>query len=328
MNDYLTREIWKMRKRIKTDPDTPVVSLVKVEGKTYQLLFLTCGCDRACSFCNYGFDYDLTLEIVMPELEKIRLEDFDIVELELEANGSFLSEREIPYDLFLEILKFVAHKNIPIITMETHYKTITEEKLQDIRRILGNEQTIKFELGFESVNDDVRDIYNKDINLEEYLEVARLCEKYDIGLEINVLLGAPFLTREEQIQDCLDSLDFIFNKMPEGTIAVLFPINIKKDTMLKHWQDIGVYDQISSWEFVELLNKIPEEYLDRYTIAWWGSRENAFTTNAIQHPRTCSKCRDRLLDFYKDFYCNWDKEYRKKIIKEIWESRCECDSDK
>ena len=303
MNDYLTQEIWKMRKRTKTDPDTPVVSLVKVEGKTYQLLFLTCGCDRACSFCNYGFDYDLTF-------------------------GSFLSEREIPYDLFLAILKFVAHKNIPIITMETHYKTITEKRLQDIRRILGNEQTVNFELGFESVNDDVRDIYNKDINLEEYLEVARLCEKYDIGLEINVLLGAPFLSRKEQIQDCLDSLEFIFSKMPEGTIAVLFPINIKNDTMLKHWQDIGVYDQISSWEFVELIHKIPEKYLDRYTIAWWGSRENAFTTDAIQHPKTCDKCRDRLMDFYTNFYCNWDINYRKKIIEEIWNSRCECDSDK
>ena len=80
--------------------------------------------------------------MVKPELQKIRLEDFDIVELELEANGSFLSEREIPYDLFLEILHFVSHRNIPVITMETHYNTITEKKLQDIRRILGEEQEI------------------------------------------------------------------------------------------------------------------------------------------------------------------------------------------
>lgn len=111
--------------------------------------------------------------------------------------------------------------------MEAHYTTITEKKLQDIRRILGEKQEIKFEMGFESADEDVREIYNKDIDLEKYLEI----------------------------------------------IAVLFPINIKKNTMLKHWQDIGVYDQISSWEFVELLHKIPEKYLDKFTIAWWGSRE-------------------------------------------------------
>lgn len=327
MNEYLTREIWKMRKNLKTEYGTPTVSLVRLENKTYQLLFMSCGCEKACTFCNYGFDYNLTLEMVKPELEKIHLEEFDIVQLELEASGSFLSEREIPYDLFLEVLHFVSHKNIPIIMMETHYDTITERKIQDIRRILGEEQEIYFELGFESVNEDVRSIYNKDIDIEKYLEVARLCERYGIGLQINVLLGAPFLTREEQIQDCLDSLKFIYEKMPKGTEAVLFPINIKNYTMLKHWQDIGVYDQISSWEFVELLHKIPEEYLDKLTIAWWGNRENTFTKGIIQYPRACEKCRERLMNFYSNFYCNWNPSYRKQIIEKMWASKCECDKE-
>ena len=324
MNEYLTREIWKMRKNIKTRPGTPVVSLLHVENKTYQLLFMSCGCENACTFCNYGFGYNLTRELVMPELKKIQLEEYDIGVLELEANGSFLSEREIPYDLFVEILRFVANKNIPAISMETHYKTITEKKLQDIRRILGEDQQINFELGFESSSEDVRAIYNKDIDNSEFLEVADLCHKYEIGLEVNVLLGAPFLTYEEQIKDCLDTLKFIFEEMPEGTIAVLFPINIKENTMLKHWQDIGVYDQISSWEFVELLHRIPEEYLDKLTIAWWGERENAFTKGIMQTPKTCKNCNKQLMDFYKKFYCNWNTIIRKQMIEKMWKSRCSC----
>jgi radical SAM enzyme (TIGR01210 family) len=325
MNEYLTREIWKMRKNIKTEYGTPIVSLVKVEKNTYQLLFMSCGCENACTFCNYGFDYNLTLEMVKPELEKIKLEDVEIYELELEANGSFLSEREIPYDLFLEVLHFVAHRNIPVITMETHYNTITEKKIQDIRAILGQEQEVNFELGFESANEDIRSIYNKDIDTKKYLEVTKLCERYGIGLQINVLLGAPFLTREKQIQDCIETLKFIYENMPKGTHAVLFPINIKENTMLKHWQEIGKYEQISSWEFVELLHRIPEEYLDKFTIAWWGKRENAFTKGIIQHPTTCSKCKDRLMKFYVDFYCDWNPVHRKSMIEEIWSSRCECD---
>lgn len=325
MNEYLTREIWKMRSKIEHSNNDPVVSLLKVEGKVYQLLFLSCGCDKACTFCNYGFDYNLTLDMVKPELRKIDLSGTDITELELEANGSFLSEREIPYDLFLETLSFVANKGIPTITMETHYTTITEKKLQDIRRILGQEQEICFELGFESADADVRAIYNKDINIEEYLNVAKLCQKYQIGLIINILLGAPFLTREQQIQDCLNSLKFVYSNLSKGTRVVLFPINIKKNTMLKHWQDIGVYHQISSWEFVELLHKIPEEYLDKLTIAWWGNRENAYTDAEIQFPITCKKCRKKLLNFYSEFYQNWNPKIRKAKVEEIWNSRCECD---
>lgn len=327
MNEYLTCKVWEMRKKIKIGSEIPVVSLIPIENKTYQLLFMSCGCENACTFCNYGLGYHLTLETVKQELEKIRFEDFDIIELELEANGSFLSEREIPYDLFLEILHFVSHKNIPIITMETHYNTITERKIQDIRRVLGEEQEIYFEMGFESADEDVRAIYNKDIDIEKYLEVTMLCERYRIGLQINVLLGAPFLTRDEQIQDCLNSLKFIYEKMPKGTHAVLFPINIKENTMLKHWQDIGVYDQISSWEFVELLHNIPEEYLDRFTIAWWGNRENAFAKGIMQFPKICAKCEKRLMDFYVNFYCNSNPYYRKNILDEIWATRCECDKE-
>lgn len=326
MNEFLTRQIWDMRRGIKTTPGTPAVALTKVENRNYQLLFMSCGCDKACTYCNYGFDYNLTLDMVMPELQKIRLEDYDIRELELEANGSFLSEREIPYDLFLEALRFVAHRGIPVITMETHYTTITEKKLQAIRSILGEEQVINFELGFESANERVRKIYNKDIDIKEYLEVTRLCEKYRIALQINVLLGAPFLTREEQIQDCMYSLKFVYEEMPKDTIVVLFPINIKNNTMMKVWQERGLYDQISSWEFVELLHRIPEEYLDRLTIAWWGNRENTFTKGIMQFPKTCDKCKERLMSFYKDFYCDWNLSHRKKIIEEMWASRCECDN--
>ena len=325
MNSYLTKKIWEMRKNIKTLPGSPVVALIHIATKVYQLVFLSCGCENACTFCNYGFDYNLTLELVKPELEKINLDDYDIEELDLEANGSFLSEREIPYDLFLEVLHFVANSNIPTIAIETHYKTITEEKIKDIRNILGKNREILFELGFESADEDIRAIYNKDINIDQYLEVAKLCESYNIGLIINVLLGAPFLSREEQIQDCLNSLDFIYENFPKGTHVVLFPINIKENTMLKHWQDIGVYDEISSWEFVELLYRVPYRYLEMITIAWWGKRENAFTKGISQFPKTCQKCQKRLLEFYDDFYCNRDAGYRKNLLKSIWETRCECD---
>lgn len=139
-------------------------------------------------------------------------------------------------------------------------------------------------------------------------------------------MGAPFLSREEQIQDCLDSLDFVFKHMPESTKVVLFPINIKENTMLKHWQDIGIYNQISSWEFVELLHRIPKQYLDKLTIAWWGNRKNTHTDEAImQYPLDCNKCKERLQKFYKEFYCNYNPIIRKQMIEELWKNRCDCD---
>lgn len=325
MDKFLTREIWEMRKSLIGGKEgTPRVSLFHVGNHNYQLLFASRGCDKACTFCNYGFDYNLTLDDVYPQLMEIEIPD-DIFELELEANGSFLSEREIPHDLFLEVLKFVAHKGIPVITMETHYETITESKLQEIRNILGYDQVVSFELGFESSNPEVRRVYNKDIDNERFVATCELCAQYGIDVLVNVLLGAPFLTREEQIQDCLDTLDFVFYRLPEETMAVLFPINIKTNTMIKRWQDVGLYEQISAWEFVELLHRVPFKYLDRISIAWWGNRKNAFEAGGIQHPITCLKCHDMLMDLFLTFYSNRNPVYRKFIIENAWTEHCQCD---
>ena len=108
MNKYLTRKVRQLREKIgKPIEGTPRVILAPVWGKVYQLLFLSCGCKNSCTFCNYGFDYELTKETVMPELETIILENYDIEVLELEANGSFLDEREIPHDLLISVLEFV-----------------------------------------------------------------------------------------------------------------------------------------------------------------------------------------------------------------------------
>ena len=327
MNKYLTRKVRQLRENIgKPIEGTPRVTLVQVCGKVYQLLFLSCGCKNACTFCNYGFDYDLTKETVMPELEKIILENYDIEVLELEANGSFLDEREIPHDLFISVLEFVKGRNIPEIEIETHYRTVTEGKLRVIREILGKDQEIAFEFGFESSSERVRRFYNKDIDNDEFVKVLELCKKYEISAGINVLLGAPFLSREQQIKDCLDTLDFIYGNCPKGTRCILFPINIKAYTMLDVWRKKGLYKQISSWEFVEFLYRIPEKYYDRFTIAWWGERGNTFSDpNEITHPITCEKCHDELMDFYKKFYLSKDPVYKRKLVCDVWAKRCECD---
>ena len=327
MNKYLTQKIVQMRKSIGEPLEgTPHVTLAHVCGNVYQLLFLSRGCDNACTFCNYGFDYILTIGNVMPELLKIRFGDYDIDVLELVANGSFLSEREVPYDLFIEVLKVVKTLNIPLIEIETHYKTITEEKLKVIRKILGEDQAISIEFGFESSSERTRRFYNKDIDNEEFKKVLELCAKYNIYGGVNVLLGAPFMTREEQIQDCLDTLDFVYKNFPKGTRCILFPINSKKYTMLYEWRKRGLYEQISSWEFVELLYRIPKEYYDRFTIAWWGTRINAFSnSDEITHPKTCDMCHDMLMDFYEEFYTNHDPDYRRSLVDSVWEKRCWCD---
>lgn len=328
MNKEITKTVWKLRHEIEANPNAVPISLVHVCGNTYQLLTITVGCDNACTFCNYGFDEPATVERVVPVLKNIKLDPKSINTLELEANGSFLSEREIPEELRVEILKYVANRGIDVIEIETHYRTITEHKLNQIRSILGEKQEIVIEFGFESSNPDVRESYNKEIDLEQFKKTMMLLQKYKIHAEVNVLFGAPFMTRKEQIQDSLNSLDWIFKNLPSDTTAVLFPINIKKHTMFDVWSEQGKYQEINSWSFVEMLNQIPQKYLDRVSIGWWGNRTNTFTEKwAIQFPCDCPKCHEQLQHFYDMFYKTWDVEQRKNMLEEILKHKCKCASE-
>lgn len=326
MDKILTQAIWRIRKRIKPTAQTPV-TLIYTSGNTYQLYFSTIGCKFACIMCNYGFCDVFSREEIEEKLDKI-IENFpqNARVIVLEASGSFLDEREISKDLRRSIFEKIATvKQLKSVIIETHYSTVTTEIMQEIKELFfGTNIQIEFEFGVESTNEDVLRIYNKNMNLQELNRVIWEADSYGISCELNFLTGAPLLTAREQIQDTLSSISWVMENCPPSTMCVLFPINIKKDTLIwKLWKN-GKYNLIYHWEFITMLAKIPEEYLDRIFIAWWGNRSNYYDgKEAIKHPYSCDDCHDYVQKFYEDFYVA-DKEGKIQLLKEIMIIKCKC----
>ena len=108
-------------------------------------------------------------------------------------------------------------------------------------------------------------------------------------------------------------------------MLVLFPINIKDYTLLKHMYNQGRYSIISHWEFVDVLTQIPRNALDRVYISWWGNRVNEFHgKDAIIHPYACSNCHSKLMQFYNSFVNSSSLEEKQKAIEEISKVSCSC----
>ena len=149
-------------------------------------------------------------------------------------------------------------------------------------------------------------------------------DAYGIACELNLLTGAPLLTPKEQIQDILSSISWVIENCPLSTSCVLFPINIKKDTLIWELWKNGKYSLIYHWEFITMLAKIPKEYLDRVFIAWWGNRSNYYDgEEAIIHPYSCDSCYTIVQKFYEDFYVA-DKERKIQLLEEIMTVQCDC----
>lgn len=327
MDKILTDAIWKIRKNILPNATKPV-TLIYTGGNTYQLYFATSGCHFACSMCNYGFDYPINVSSALIELDNI-CKNFpaNAKILVLESSGSFLDEREIPKALRDTVLEKVSMLPfVKLVDIETHYTTVNENVLKEISQIFAeSSKIVGFEFGVESANPDVLKLYNKHMNLNDLLTTIQLAESYGIEAELNFLTGAPMLSIKEQIDDAVNSMNWTFKNCPESTTCVMFPLNIKHNTLIEILYNACMYERISHWEFIEVLARIPYEYLERISIAWWGNRSNIYDgISEIIYPTSCESCYDALQTFYSSFYSFPDKEYRAKLLGEIQSLNCEC----
>ena len=98
--------------------------------------------------------------------------------------------REFSEDLQYQIMEIVAHTNVYRVQIETHYKTVTYEKVKKILEILRG-HVVAFEFGLESANDATLSIYNKDIDVGKLYQVVLSCNNLGIETSLNVMVGAP-----------------------------------------------------------------------------------------------------------------------------------------
>ncbi len=330
MDKILTGAVWRMRKKDDYKAGQEVnASFIETGGTSYQLYVPSKGCSNACSFCNYGFEHQVLKEESLKDVKHIcrYLPTKKCETLILESSGSFLDNGELPPELQYQIMEEVARTNVKRVQIETHYKTITDEKVEKILQILEGHE-IAFEIGLESTTKTTLDIYNKDIDVKELFRKVWYWDSLGIEVSLNVMFGAPLLTRQEQVQDTLNTVQDILEKCPESTCIVLFPLNVKDFTLVKYMYDKGRYAIISHWGFIEVLNKIPKNALHRVFISWWGNRCNEFHgRDAIIYPKSCDNCHDRLMKFYTSFVNAENLQEKQRLVKEISQVTCQCRDD-
>lgn len=317
-----------IRKERPIVPKDKLYSTYENNG-VFQICFRSRGCSNylagSCIMCDYGKGTNITKEELDFAFDKAILESKqEIKMLLLNSYGSILDYHEISEECFAVLLKKLKPLNIENIIFETHYNTITYEKLSLIKNEL-NDKNIFFELGLETSNELIREEnLLKKISNNEFAKTIDLIHSFDMGVIVNLLVGIPFLTREEQIEDVLNSIEWcVMNNVDE---IDLFPINVKPYTLLKELYDYGEYDVISHWQLIEVLNRVPEKYLSKIYLAWYGNRELEYTNGECSiFPKSCDLCYSSLMGFYSHFLSNNNSNYRKILIKKLLlEKKCDC----
>ena len=279
-----------------------------------------------CMMCNYGIGKPLrSLELIKTQFYK-HLEEIgeDLETLILCTNGSFFDESSLTREVQTAILDIAQASVAKTIIIETHVDTLSKDLLKRVRKILFNKDVI-LELGLESSDMFVQEYcYLKKINLDFLSEIISYGQNLELKFQLNIMLGAPFLSEGERLHDTKQSISWALN---HGAMVVLFPMNIKPFTLLHFAYENGLYADISHWLMPIILNCFSAEELENIDIAWYGNREIKYPDASTIFPSDCDICHEKLQSFYDNYAVSHDGNERKKMVREVLKigmKECDC----
>ncbi len=297
-------------------------------GDLLEIAFMSKQCKNnlcgSCIMCDYGhFESTGSIQDYLDEMRDIlKNTKNEIKFLLLCTNGSLLDKYQISTNLLKEILREANDCNIPNIILEVHYRDIDVTKLDLIKSIVKKPLTI--EMGLETIDSKYQDaFFMKGIKLDKYENKIKLIQSYGYAVEINLMLGLPFLSAKEQIEDVKQSVMWV---VEHNCVPIIFPINIKPFTLLRYIYDKGLYNPVSLWLLIALLDSFETDLLSKIVVAWYGNRvENYSNCIPTIVPTSCEFCSENLTLFFKKFLSTDDPQKRKNFIQELINNvNCNC----
>ncbi len=305
------------------------------EGTEFvQVCFQSRGCRYsdmgACIMCDYGCGRNLEpYEIENYCSTAPVFEDSGVKEILIGTYGSSLDEYEMSETCFRKILERLRQTDIPMIGFETHCDTVSSGKLKEIKDYLFDKE-IYIEMGFESLDDKVRERYlNKRLKIKNLEKAMELVHRFGFLVVLNILIGAPFLSPRQQIEDVCASVKWAFDNGADN--VVLFPMNVKPYTVLYRIMQKGMYKPVSHWLVINTLDELAQiltdDQLAHVGLSWYGERSDIYKKPFLQMvtPRACDKCRGKIFRFYGMYQAEASGSRRRELIREILQTPVECD---
>ncbi len=292
-----------------------------------QICFFSRGCRFSeaghCLMCNYGKGISLInkekLAKSLDEIFKNISKHKEIPMMLFGTNGSIFDEYEMPSDCLDFLIDYIKDYKIKNIYFETFYTTVTKEKLNKIKEKLQN-SNIFIELGFESASKDIREkALLKFIDNDLFKQKIDLIHKFGFFATTNIMLGIPFLTEKESIEDTLNSIEFLTQKTNVDEIVV-FPLNIKKNTLLENLDCKPTF----LLSVLEIIKKLDDDQIEKVLFSWFDeTNKNPLISKA---PKSCEKCFSYVVETIKNFN-NANKKGKIEIRNRLKKTSCECEKE-
>jgi radical SAM enzyme (TIGR01210 family) len=237
------------------------------KGKNYKravMYLMSNGCEWAlkdgngCTMCGHLVKQTRrTRKISAEEFYHQFISEFKTIDfnkyplLNLYNNGSFLNDNEMPEAAMKKILETVNHHpGIKMLVLETRPEFVTEDKIQEIKRLLPDKH-VEIAMGLEIKDDFYRRVcINKGFSLEQYTQAAEIITK-SLHLRTYVLLKPPFLSEKEAVDHAVETINYAHTA--GSTTVSLEACTIQDYTLVKYLADKNLYRTPWLWSILEVV---------------------------------------------------------------------------
>ncbi len=213
-----------------------------------------------CIFCGWGKIEHPKKEIeevykeVIKKINKLQEENID--RIKFFCSGSFLDEKQIPFEFVEKIIEYLKNKNVKEILFETRINDLKEEKLKKLKEIKDSiNKEIWFGIGLETSNESLLKKINKPFsNIKEFEEKILLTKEYGFKLRIYILVNIPFDNDIEK--NTLETIEFAKKIADEIVIINTYPH--KEASIFFLWFNKKWFP-LNKEKFTEILSKVLKE---------------------------------------------------------------------
>lgn len=261
-----------------------------------------------CTMCNYelmAIDDGVSEQEILTQVDRAIEKLGDLRKyhyLFLTSQGSFFDDHEVRADTRLEIASRLKSNGITRMSTESEAKfCVNNERIPEFAKAL--DAPLSIGIGLESSNDYVRNVVvNKGMPIQTFQHAAEFLSQNSIGFYTYVLLGKPFLSPAEDIEDAIRT---IVDSLEMGAfMCVVELVNIQPFTLTAKLNEIGIYSPPSMWAGIELLRRLPKDLRNRVSI-------KGFTADVepepILLPTTCPVCRSEVVKALDSW--NYSRDY-------------------
>lgn len=266
-----------------------------------------------CTMCNYGRSKRVSPDRMIASVEKA-LSSLTIEPTILWVGAyNMFDEREVPAEARRAIFAMLAKTSATEIITETHPDSVSEHVVRECKEILGGDR-LGIEVGIESTNALVRNwCINKDFDQEQMRTCIERIHAGGARCYANLLLGAPFLSSKEAVDDVLHSVI-------EGAglgidYFVILPNHIKPHTLVAWLHARQLYTQPSLWALIEVLQRLQPELLARVFTSWVESEDVPGKSSEEVVPRFEDEDSELPLSYLRRFTIEHDMSALRKLFE-------------